>query len=219
MRAIENAKVEGYVAAVMSDAFGLALKQPPVATAGLIVSDLFSAWTKRKFERSSEIFLEEMRKGQRFPSEAEYDTFFGLIYRYADAVKRGTAERNLRLMAQTIARGAAIDCGFTPDVLASHLNVLADLRRDEIKILGTLWRNCKSVSSGQEIERNIDMTNRTALQLVPSVFSSDNEYYACLAAIVRTGLVYDLRVIDRGYGLSNRFHQIVLLCEITDVSD
>lgn len=216
---MESAKIEGYVVAAMSDAFGITLKQPPVALAGLLASDLFLAFTRRKFESSKGIFLEEMRKGERFPSEAEYDTFFGLIYRYADAVKRGTAERNLRLMAQVISKGASTDCGFTPDVLASHLNVLADLRRDEIKVLSSLWRNCKRVATGDEIGRNIEMTENTCRQLVPSIFPNDNEYYACVSAITRTGLIYEQKVFDGGFGLSNRFHEIVSLCNLSDLAE
>ena len=198
----------------MSDAFGLALHQPPTALAGLMTSDLFVLFTKNKLERSKNILLEEIKNGSRLPSEVDYDTFFGLIYRYADAVKRGTAERNLRLMAQVITNGATKDCGFTPDVLASHMSTLADLRRDEINALATLFRNCIAVTPGNEIGRNISMTEKTARELVPLVFSDDNEFYSCLDAITRTGLIYRQRVIDGGFGLSIRFHEIARLCEI-----
>jgi hypothetical protein len=117
-------------------------------------------------------------------------------------------------MAQVIANGALVDCPFKPDILASNMDLLRDLRRDEIQVIARLWSNYQSENKPTKAERNISATERTAQELTNLVFTTEDDFYACLNAVTRTGLVYQQRTIDLGYGFSSRFDEVASLCDL-----
>jgi len=95
---------------------------------------------KERNKRTFEILLEELQKVRDENitfAENEVHEFVQMVLRLSDAVEKGTARRNLRLMAQVIA-GLKRNRAFEFDNFQRWATVLETLTRDEILVLGTL---------------------------------------------------------------------------------
>jgi hypothetical protein len=106
-----------------------------------------------------------------------------------DAVSKGTARRNLRLMSQVVV-GLKRNRLFEFDNFQRWANVLETLTRDEILVLGSAYRLLKQGVQDQLAGRReavvwVGLQN----ELVPQPFKTKIDLEAVCAALARTGLV------------------------------
>lgn len=202
---------------------GLALIDQDVsAVPAFGLAALFKAWQKRKIREAQDILIEELKSGVRLPGEVDYDTFFGLLFRYLNAAKQGAARRNLRLMAQIIRSGCFEDpIPFQPDVVASNADLVSQLSREEIILLATLRRHELDLVGGSNTDDELKQRvhNATLGDLVPRVFDSEEHCKAVVAALGRTGLVVIPDTWNRHIETTPRLKKLCALCDLSVVLD
>ena len=156
-----------------------ALHLPGAETLGALVEKEIEKRNRATFN----MLLEELEKardgGVTFQEDDVHD-FAQMVLRLYDAVSKGTARRNLRLMSQVIV-GLKRHRLFEFDNFQRWANVLEMLTRDEILVLGAAYRLMK-----QEVQ---DVWTGLQTELVPHPFKTKIDLEAICAALSRTGLV------------------------------
>jgi hypothetical protein len=123
------------IGALLSDAFHL-IGVP----GGSIVEVAISRYFRRRYEITRDILLEELREANISEAQAaSEDDAIGVIVRYLRAARDGTARLNLRLLAKAIA-GKLRSGGLVADEFLQYAEALSSLSRDEIIVLGTMYR-------------------------------------------------------------------------------
>jgi hypothetical protein len=160
-----------------------ALHVPGAVTLGALVE----AQIKKRNQRTFETLLEEIKnardEGVTFEENDVHD-FVQMVLRLSDAVEKGTARRNLRLLAQVII-GLKRYRLFAIDNFQRWAAVLETLTRDEILVLGAVYR----LMQREPRERYIMLWGFLIGELVPKTFKEVAELQAVCASLVRTGLV------------------------------
>jgi hypothetical protein len=109
---------------------------PGASLGGLAVMRYF----RRRSEQAREILLEELRHANITNIEtASEDDAVAVIVRYLRAAREGAARLNLRLLAKAIAGKLQIGW-LVADEFLDHAEALASLSRDEVIIVGTIFR-------------------------------------------------------------------------------
>jgi hypothetical protein len=156
-----------------------ALHLPGAETLGALVEKEIEDRKKATFD----MLLQELQKardeGVTFQENDVHD-FAQMVLRLDDAVSKGTARRNLRLMSQVIV-GLKRNRLFEFNDFQRWANVLETLTRDEILVLGTAYRLKKT--GVQDLWAGLKET------LVPEPFKTNVDLEAVCAALARTGLV------------------------------
>jgi hypothetical protein len=128
------------------------------------------------------VLLEELGKardeGVTFEENDVHD-FVQMVLRVIDATNKGTARRNLRLLAQVI-WGLKRNRIFEFDRFQKWANVLETLTRDEILVLRKLYKL---------MPRHGDPWSLLKDDLVPGTFRTNAEPESVCASLLRTGLV------------------------------
>lgn len=123
------------IGALLSDAFHL-IGVPGGSIAEVAISRYF----RRRYEMARDILLEELRGGNISEAQAaSEDDAIAVIVRYLRASWEGTARLNLRLLAKAIA-GKLRSGGLVADEFLQYAEALSSLSRDEIIVLGTMYR-------------------------------------------------------------------------------
>jgi hypothetical protein len=156
-----------------------ALHVPGGETLGALVEKEIEERNRSTFN----MLLQELQKardeGITFEENDVHD-FVQMVLRLLDAVSKGTARRNLRLMSQVVV-GLKRNRLFEFDNFQRWANVLETLTRDEILVLGgAYWlmkRGVEDVWAGLKDE------------LVPKPFKTQIDLEAVCAALARTGLL------------------------------
>lgn len=150
------------------------------AVAGIALEELF----RKRLETTREILIEELKRGDKtLNAVGEVEEIAAIAYRYVRAAQEGAARLNLRLMAKVITGQAHLG-SLIADEFLYYADILTSLRREEIILLATLrkWENENLVPPTLA-----EMS--TLSELVPKIFSSEDEYHAVASGVMRTGLI------------------------------
>lgn len=176
------------------------------------------AMLKRRLEAAREIALEEIRVGDRSLWEAEPDEVVAIVYRYLRAAQEGAARINLRLLARVIA-GQAHMGNLKADEFLYYADILASLRREEIIALAKIHHLDLQMSAASPPDKKA-LCDAFEKELVPSIFSSQDELLATCMGVTRTGLVLeqtDYMLFD--YRASPLLHRLVALAPFEGLGD
>jgi hypothetical protein len=156
-----------------------ALHLPGAETLGALVEKEIEERNRSTFE----MLLTELQKardeGVAFEENDVHD-FAQMVLRLHDAVSKGTARRNLRLMSEVIV-GLKRNRLFEFDNFQRWANVLETLTRDEILVLAAAYR--LMMQGVQDVWAGLQS------ELVPQPFKTKIDLEAVCAALPRTGLV------------------------------
>jgi hypothetical protein len=127
------------IGALVSDAFEISGWH-----GGSVAGTAITRYFRRRAEQARDILFEEMRQEKIFDVQAaSEDDAIAVIVRYLRAAREGTARLNLRLLAKAIA-GKLRSGNLVADEFLQYAEVLATLTRDEIILLGTMYRYLKA---------------------------------------------------------------------------
>jgi hypothetical protein len=91
-------------------------------------------------EQARDILFEELRKANVSDAQAaSEDDAIAVVIRYLRAAREGAARLNLRLLAKAIA-GKVQSSRLIADEFLQYAEALASLSRDEIIVIGTMYR-------------------------------------------------------------------------------
>jgi len=177
-----------FAGAALSDVLSL-LSLPASSLAGTLLQKLL----ERRTRMAQELLIEELSRGSVTLASAvlldRADDAVAMILRYMRAAEEGAARLNLRLMAQVIA-GQQQTPTLTADEFLYHASIISALRREEIVLLGTMFRHWSSGSRELDgVVRTEAALRATKANLIPSIFVNEAELTATMAAITRTGLL------------------------------
>lgn len=216
----DESKLSGLAASISIDAISILMGQLPTATAGESIKSGLSAYISRKAKIAHDILIKELASGQLIDGDFDPDRFFGLLFRYLNAVKQGAARRNLHLLAQIIRNGSKKSIEFEPDLLASNADIVSQLRKDEIQLVAGLWRIQSNILKTDIAESHVKLkvSELAKQELIPSVFSDIHEMNAVATSVSRTGLV----VLSPVWGgtrvdLTKKMNELAKLCDLEQV--
>lgn len=188
---------------------------------GTLIRRLF----KKRLDAAREILLQEIHAGEKDVWEAcEVDEVVAIVYRYMRAAQEGTAQVNLRLLARIIAGQKAAKALRADDFLY-YADIIASLRHEEIIIIGTMHKfyqatKVKPAPHGPK-EPQWPMAQRVygevRYSLIPSVFSSEDEFSAICGALTRTGLIIAVNAVGGMIYAPSPF--LEKLCSIASFED
>jgi len=139
---------------------------------------------RRRLERARDILLQQIRQGNADLSDVGSDEeVVAVLYRYTRAAQEGAARLNLRLMAKVIAGQVAVGPLYADEFLR-WASVLEGLSREEVMRLAATYRQQDAHPDDPGARKRA-----TKAELVPSVFSTEEEFYAAGGALTRTGLL------------------------------
>ena len=133
-----NTPVPALLSAAVKEVLNLT-KLPGGNLLGVAIEQLF----RHRAEVARDILLDELRGADKTLAAAEIEEAAAIFYRYMRAAQEGGARLNLRLMAKVIA-GQAHRGNLLADEFLYYADMLASLRREEILVLGTLYRHWQS---------------------------------------------------------------------------
>ena len=111
---------------------------------------LIAGYLKRKADAARDILLEEIQTGETLPPQgASSDDTVAVIFRYLRAANEGAARVNLRLLAKAIV-GNLRTGSLVADEFQLYADALANLSRDEIIVIGALWRQREAPEQFQQ---------------------------------------------------------------------
>jgi hypothetical protein len=164
---------------------------------------------KKRNDETLKALLDELQQAREEDIKFEEDDvhdFVQMVLRLLDAVAKGTARRNLRLMSQVIV-GLKRNRLFEFDRFQRWANVLETLTRDEILVLGTAYRLMQHPEHPWAPLRS---------ELVPNTFNTQGELDAVCASLTRTGLVIPASAFSGiAYNFSQDVRQLGQLAELS----
>lgn len=146
---------------------------------------------RRRAERARDILLDELSRGEKTLSVPEVEETAAVLLRYGRAAQEGAACLNLRLMAKVIA-GQVYQQALYADEFLRHAGLIADLRREEVILLGALQRHwiADAVRALANDHDRMNEVNRLMIaELIPVPFIDIAELAATEDAVVRTGFL------------------------------
>ncbi len=124
-----------------SDAISLVADAAHITIPGAAVAGgAVTRFLRRRTEAARDILLDELRRANITDVEAaSEDDAVGVVYRYLRAAQEGAARLNLRLLAKVIV--GQFEAGrLMADEFLQYAESLAALSRDEIIVIGTMYR-------------------------------------------------------------------------------
>jgi hypothetical protein len=215
--------VPDIIGAVAEECFNaLATAAPGSAVVGAATKSLLQRLLEGRLRAAQEVLRTELRAGNKTLVEvAHQDAALAVIYRYLRAAQEGTARVNLTLMARVI--GGQIERGhLVADEFLYYADMLAALRREELILLATLYKNwtATDVSSLERDERINKANELTRAELVPQPFKSKDLLSATFSAVSRTGLTISVAAFEgQLYFPSPLMSELVSLCPLSEVLD
>jgi hypothetical protein len=205
-----NKPVPAFLSAAVEEVVNLA-KLPGGRLLGVAIEQLF----RHRVEVARDILLDELRGGDKTLAAAEIEEVAAILYRYMRAAQEGGARLNLRLMAKVIA-GQAHRGNLLADEFLYYADMLASLRREEVLVLGTLYRHWQSDSVQRAEENTRPDAAMTAAkeELIPNIFRDEEEFLATLEAATRTGLVTYISGFGRVYRVSPLMNRLYALAPL-----
>jgi hypothetical protein len=176
------------IGALVSDAFELSGTH-----GGSVAGAVIGRYFRRRGEQARNILFEELRRANISDAQAaSEDDAIAVIARYLRAAREGAARLNLRLLAKAIA-GKLRAGALVADEFLQYAEALASLSRDEIIVIGTiykLWSDHQSVPIPNPSEA-ANIWSQTVQQLTTGGMSTELVVTAAARA-QRSGLIYGL---------------------------
>lgn len=156
---------------------------------GGVVGFALNQLLRKRLEAARDILLEELARGRIRVSEADFEDGLAITYRFLRAAQEGASRVNLRLLSQVIARQAWTG-KMTADEFLYYADILGSLRRDEVFLVGCLYRTWHAQSKDTDVaQRRRATIGALREELIPDVFESDEDLFAIADSLTRTGLV------------------------------
>ncbi len=185
-------KVPDIVGGIFADAVTItsALAGLPIPSGTAI--ELLKSYVGKKNETAREILFDEIASGETLIGEVpSKDEFVGVLVRYLRAAHEGAARINLRLLAKVVA-GQIRKGELVADEFLAIADVLTTLSRDEIIVIGTMYRYWLKASEIKEAQPSVEPPDpwaRTREELAPSFYPDKEHIEAIAARAQRSGLV------------------------------
>lgn len=155
---------------------------------GASVSGVIQGIRMKRLEGARDILINEIKLGDKILEDADQvEDLIACLLRYGRAAEEGASRINLRLMAAAI-NGLYSSSRLISDEFIYYSSILSSLKREEIILIGVLYRNRESC---QDNNWNGSGNDPSLLELVPKYFVNSEEYYSWCVACMRTGLVVD----------------------------
>ena len=206
------AKVPALIGALVSD--GASLFTIPTGSALAFVEE----YLRKRSEEAREIAIEELRSGQILDTEVpSSDEAAGVILRYYRAAREDAARINLRLLAKVIA-GRLQAGNLVADEFIALANALDTLSRDEIVLLGTMYKHYVETEGEGSLDgkKPWDLAHKS---LCSGVFATEDEFQAIGARSQRSGFVVPMSGRSQGrmgFKLSPLFFQLTETVDFLD---
>jgi hypothetical protein len=179
------------IGALVSDAFELSGTH-----GGSVAGAVIGRYFRRRGEQARDILFEELRRANISDAQAaSEDDAIAVIVRYLRAAREGAARLNLRLLAKAIA-GKLQSSGLVADEFLQYAEALATLSREEIVVLGAMYRHWKAhrnlaVQEREAAGRDVDPWELTLRELTAPGMTE--ELISTVAARAqRSGLLYPM---------------------------
>lgn len=146
-------------------------------------------------ERARDIFIDELKRGDRTIHEIAEDEAAAITYRYFRAATEGAARINLRLMAAVVG-GSEQKPGTYADDFLRWADVIASMTREELIVCGVVYR----LGKGQKLSRDGNFWSGCLSELREQhgIDAEDADQFA--AGLLRTGLLVILGgLMDMGH--------------------
>jgi hypothetical protein len=131
---------------------------------------MLSEYLHRRAAKALDILIEELRRAEATQAQvASQDAAIAVIWRFLRASIEGTARLNLRLLAKAIA-GKLRAGSLVADEFLQYAEAIASLSRDEIIVIGVMYRHWKAhrnlgVQEREAAGRNVDPWELTLQEL------------------------------------------------------
>ena len=164
-------------------------------------------------KRAAEILSEKVRLISRRALADENEELQAIVARYLRVAQEGAARRNLELMAQVIA-GMAEQESVEADAFLKHSNILADLSKDEIRLLSSIMVVTQHDETPRRLGRNAVDGGQP---LIPVIYADNRKVIEACAALIRTGYVMPLsqREGHMSYRTTAAFEELAQLVDLT----
>jgi hypothetical protein len=138
-------------------------------------------------EEARDILIDAMSKGKQTARDVKDNEAAAIILRYMRAAEEGAARLNLKLMAQVIAEQVS-EPGFYANDFLLWADVLAGLRREEVLILGVMYRRAVEVGDDPR-KRTGEFWVDCKKELKEKHSMNDDTAEAYASSLMRTGLI------------------------------
>ncbi|KKC34841.1 hypothetical protein WH91_01025 [Devosia psychrophila] len=192
----------------------LALYGLPVA--GTTVALGATAWRSLIAQRvaaARDILTGEMSRGTKALHDVAEDEVAAVTFRYMRAAIEGTARLNLRLMAAT-ASGQAHGAGLYADDFLRWADLIASLRREEVIVLATLYREWVAFTGPGVNKLGAWRVAQTLLAALEGMDEKTSD--AVGTACLRTGLI---QIATGSYGGGQSIFPTGLLGDFMSLAD
>ncbi len=182
--------------------------------------EAFNRYLTARSVAARDTLFEELRAGNIDALQAaNEDEVIAVIYRYALAVRDGSARRNIRLLAKIMVGLKKRDRLYS-DEFNRYADVLARLTRDQMLVLGrytALYREEQTETPDSERAR-IAAWSRLIKELVPSEFASNEDIlYICGQCSGRGLIITSSAFSTLVHRPSPLMHEIAELADFEDV--
>jgi hypothetical protein len=130
--------------------------------------------------------IQFQQSGTRKLDEADPPDAAAILFRYQRAAEEGTAWLNLRLLAAVFAEQVT-HRSIAADDFLYLADILAPLKRDEVILLGTMFRLRGDGAEPPKSPRDVQI--EAIEELVPDVFKNAEYFMATAISLLRTGLL------------------------------
>lgn len=209
--------------AVVSD-IGSGNNVAAASTLGAFAAKTFDMLLKGRCKRAQDVMVAELKSGAAKIDESDLEDTAAVLYRYLRAAEEGAARLNLRLLAAVFA-GQAREGLIVADDFLYFADMLASLREDEIRLLGTLLRTTaahpdKPKGSGRaDSSARLAATTAARSELVPRVFEDSETFDAVANSLQRTGLVLATPINQYSAGVATQYKPTRLLYRLNALAE
>lgn len=170
---------------------------PPIVLKAFeaIGKGLFAHLQRDRLEKARHILVRRLAKGEYWAITD--DDAAAALFTYLRAAEEGAARRNLEVIADLLATGAA-EPTFAPNEFRAQARQLADLSRDEALALATLIRAHFNPATAYPDKADNSRGGFNPWELasyrigeagIPPTFKSRDEFWEACSGLVRTGWV------------------------------
>jgi hypothetical protein len=189
------------------------------------IQGVFSRIFRKRLETARLILLDELENGDaNLEDVADKDEAAAMVFDYANAAMKGTARRNLRMIAQLI-RSQLVTPPIYPDTFLELHRTLGELTRHEIIVLAKYhcaldrWNaqwanNPKANLPKANIPRLIEIRDETIKE---GVCENNNDYMSVVSGLVAKGLLVQIGNVTN-IEITPKFEKIVRLINFESVN-
>jgi len=179
------------------------------------IQGVFSRIFRKRLETARLILLDELENGDaNLEDVADKDEAAAMVFDYANAAMKGTARRNLRMIAQLI-RSQLVTPPIYPDTFLELHRTLGELTRHEIIVLAKY--HC-ALERQNAHKANIPMLIGIRDETIKEgVCENNNDYMSVVSGLVAKGLLVQIGNVTN-IEITPKFEKIVRLINFESVN-